>query len=55
MVGTVKAITVAIAPVIKMDILMTHMISCSEACCGSYDSYIRRQRSKLLHLHVAER
>lgn len=32
MVGTVSAIAVAIAPVTKMEILMTHMISCSEAC-----------------------
>lgn len=32
MVGTVSAIAVAMAPVTKMEIRMTHMISCSEAC-----------------------
>ena len=31
MVGTVSAMAVAMAPVTKMEILMTHMISCSEA------------------------
>lgn len=31
MVGTVNAIAVAMAPVTKMETLMTHMISCSDA------------------------
>lgn len=32
MVGTVRAIAVAMAPVTKMETRMTHMISCSDAC-----------------------